>query len=307
MFDKLKLNLYNKFMNCLYFHNSFSKKRNIIKNKDYILSTLSKKFDRVDCLENSDFKGLEEKLKQKDYDVLVFSGGDGTVNNVSNVVLKLEKPPILGYLPNGTANDFAKSTGIPKNIKKALNVILNGNMKKVDVFKENNRFGVYVCGTGIFTSSSYGADQEKKKKHGKLAYYFYSFKDIFSAKSFKYQLNFDGAEKNFNSVLTILVNSKSVAGYKFNKKAILNDGEMEFISINQKKDKLSFKSLCLIFRMFLFGIKSVLKSKSVTHFKFKNLKIDFVEPQNINIDGENDGKHNIDIEVLKEKLTVFVK
>ena len=98
-----------------------------------------------------------------------------------------------------------------------------------------------------------------------------------------------------------------MAGYKFNKKVNLNDGEMEFLSVNQKKQKLSFASLLRVVKLFLFGINSVKKSKHITYFKFKDIKINFNEKKTINIDGENGGDGNINLKVLKDKVKFFCK
>lgn len=294
-------------MNCLYYYNNQSGKNKLEKKKDYILSRLQEKYESVDVFDSSSLQEMLDSLKTKKYDAIFFAGGDGTVNNMLNWTKDLEIIPTFGYIPSGTVNDFSKNLGLTKNVKKTLNILLDGKEKAIDCFNCCGRIGIYVCGTGLFTSASYGSKQKSKKRFGKLAYYFHSFKEIFKFMPYKIEVIKDGEKQNLNSVLTLLINSKSVAGYKFNKKANLNDGEMEFVSINQKKKKLTFKSLMLVVRMFLFGLKSVLKSKNVTYFKFKNLKVNFEEKKTINIDGENGGEENIDIKVLKGKAKFFCK
>jgi len=293
-------------MKCLFIYNKNSGKNRYLKKKDYIIDRLKKRFGDVEFSEpNSKEEFLEVLKKSKEYDYLIFSGGDGTVNDVLNAVLKSEKKPILGYIPSGTVNDFASSLSIPKNLKKALNIIEKGSPKNVDAFLENDRYGVYVCASGIFTSASYKTEQTKKQKAGKWAYYVDSFKEVFSSKAHKIDVKIGDENLSLNSVLFFLINSKSVAGYKFNKNADLNDGQMELVSVNQKKEKLTFGSLMLIFRMFLFGLKSVLKNKNITYKKFSSLDVKFYDEMAVNVDGENDGKHNVKIKVIKDAIKIL--
>ncbi|MBR1925498.1 MAG: YegS/Rv2252/BmrU family lipid kinase [Clostridia bacterium] len=293
-------------MKCLFIYNKNSGKGKYKKKKDYIIRRLKKRFKDVEFSEpNSKEEFLDVLKKCSKYDYLIFSGGDGTVNDVLNAVIKSNKKPILGYIPSGTVNDFASSLSIPKNLNKALNIIEKGSPKNVDAFLENDRYGVYICASGIFTSASYKTEQTKKQKVGKWAYYVDSFREVFSAKAHKIDVEIGDEKLSLNSVLFFLINSKSVAGYKFNKDADLNDGKMELVSVNQKKEKLTFGSLMLVLRMFLFGLKSVLKNKNITYKKFSNLKVKFYDDMAVNVDGENDGKHNVEIKVIKDAIKIL--
>ena len=51
---------------------------------------------------------------EENYDLIVCSGGDGTLNEVIQGVMNSEKRLPIGYIPTGTTNDFARSLGIPK-------------------------------------------------------------------------------------------------------------------------------------------------------------------------------------------------
>ena len=62
----------------------------------------------------------------KNVDVIVCSGGDGTLNETISGMLKLKKTPLLGYIPAGSTNDFASSLKIPKNMEKAAQSIVTG-------------------------------------------------------------------------------------------------------------------------------------------------------------------------------------
>lgn len=299
-------------MKCMFLCNPQSGKGKVLKKTDYILEKLKQKFEVVESKTTTSKENLltEVACACKNFDVLVFAGGDGTVNDVVNEVKKSNSNIILGYLPTGTCNDFARSAKIPKNLKKALDVILNGTPTLFDGFCANNRFGVYVCGSGIFTSASYDTKQKTKHFFGKLGYYFHSFKEVFSARSL--DLTFcldDGKVQTHNSVLFLAINSCSVAGWKFNKKSDVHDGQMDFVSVEtQKKNKkLGLKALLVIAKMFLFGLNSVKKSKLVKVFKFSKAKLETKQKTSLNIDGENGGTGPVEIQVQKNMFTIFTK
>lgn len=298
-------------MKCAFLFNPNSGKGKILKKLDFILSSLKQKFNVVESIKTKSKEDFLNQVKKacQNFDVLVFSGGDGTVNDVVNVVKQNNFNITLGYIPSGTCNDFARSVGISKNIKKAVKTICSGLAKPFDGFLMNNRFGVYVCTSGIFTSASYDTNQKSKRAFGKLGYYFHSAKEAFKAESLDITYSFDGGSaKTHNSVLFLLVNSSSVAGWRFNKGANLHDGKMDFVSIETLKPnkKIGFKALMVVVRMFLFGVKSIKKNKRVKFQQFETAKIQMKANSIINVDGENAGTGEINLKVCKNMINLIV-
>ena len=68
-----------------------------------------------------------------DYDLVVCSGGDGTLNETVNGLMRVNNPPTLGYLPMGTTNDFAASLHLSKNVVEAAQDIVRGQPTVYDV------------------------------------------------------------------------------------------------------------------------------------------------------------------------------
>ncbi|RAZ93222.1 diacylglycerol kinase family lipid kinase, partial [Klebsiella oxytoca] len=62
----------------------------------------------------------------EDYDIIVCSGGDGTLDEVVTGLSKRKKRVPVGYIPAGTTNDFANSLNIPGNILEAADIAVNG-------------------------------------------------------------------------------------------------------------------------------------------------------------------------------------
>lgn len=297
-------------MKCLYVYNPKSGKQKNAKNTNYIISKLKTKYDVVDVMPTKKRGDAGEFaiFSCGKYDTLVISGGDGTVNEVVNSLANKENRPCIGYIPTGTTNDLAHSLKIPKNIKKAVKIILNGKIIEHDIFKVNEKFGIYVCAFGLFTASSYTSSQKSKKKFGKLAYYFNGIKELKNAKKFNLTLRTDTLELNNDIILGIIANSKYVSGYKINKMANCTDGYVNIILFKERKEQgISFKMLFNIFRAFLFGMGVLKNSKNCIILKVKKFEIEFSKKIDINLDGEKGLDGSFKFEVLKQHLKIFVK
>ena len=89
------------------------------------------------------------------YDLVVCSGGDGTLDEVVTGMMQCEEKLPIGYVPAGSTNDFANSLKIPKNMIAAAQMIVKENMLGFDIGKFNEDIFVYIAAFGIFTDVSY--------------------------------------------------------------------------------------------------------------------------------------------------------
>ena len=112
------------------------------------------------------------------YDLVVAAGGDGTLNEVISGLMRLDAPPPLGYLPQGTTNDFASSLQIPRTPASAAKNIVQNRMRELDIGRWNERSFIYVASFGAFTRSSYAASQAAKNALGHFAYILEGMKDL---------------------------------------------------------------------------------------------------------------------------------
>lgn len=88
------------------------------------------------------------------YDHVLISGGDGTVDIVLNIMKELDVNKPIGILPTGTANDFANALSLPFNVREAIENIINSKPKKIDIGKVNNKYFINVASAGMFTDVS---------------------------------------------------------------------------------------------------------------------------------------------------------
>lgn len=184
--------------------------------------------------------------KGVDYDYVVCSGGDGTMNEVATGLyqIPIEKRPICGYIPAGTVNDFASTLMIPKRMKKAAKLITEGNVFQCDLGQFNDRFFTYVCGFGAFTEVSHQTPQELKNAIGKPAYYLEAIKHIGDIKSHHMVIECDGEVIEDDFMWGFVSNSVSVAGFKaYHKKDIqMDDGVFEALFIKELRNPIEVQS-----------------------------------------------------------------
>ena len=91
------------------------------------------------------------------YDLVVCAGGDGTLNETISGLMQLEQRPPLGYLPNGSTNDFAASLHLHTTVATAARAVAGGIPYSLDIGRHNDRYFAYVASFGAFTRSSYSA------------------------------------------------------------------------------------------------------------------------------------------------------
>ena len=215
----------------------YSDKTGFVKSDKYydkIVKTLAIKYEVASKLCNS-----IEELRQcaisayESFDVLLVAGGDGTLNAVINAIapLKESQRPIIGYIPCGTMNDAGKSYGINSSIRKALKIILKGNVVESDIGKCNDKYFLYLLAVGKYSDISYKVGRKYKKRIGKLAYYNLAFKEAFRKSEIDVEINANGVEIKKRIPFLLILNGNYAGGFKVNKKGSINDGLLDvFIS-----------------------------------------------------------------------------
>ncbi len=295
-------------MKCIFVYNPESGNGKIKKYRDYILKELATKYGEVDCIETRKAGDATEFARNACgvYDYFFVSGGDGTINEVVNGFGENEDAPILGIIPSGTVNDVAHSLHISKNLKKAVRNLIEGKVFEHDIFKVNDRYGIYVCCTGLFSKTSYDTARYSKKRLGKFAYFLRGVKEVMTTKPTKIELHINGEKIKRDCAMLLIFNSRSTAGFNVNKKALLDDGVVEVVVFHSHKKSIWFFDLLRTVRFFLFGVWSIRKSKNVTYRQSASFKIKMAEDTVINLDGEKSGKGTFDFNVINKGLKILI-
>ncbi|MDY0363878.1 MAG: YegS/Rv2252/BmrU family lipid kinase [Bacilli bacterium] len=291
-------------MTCIFIYNPESGKGRIKKRVPYIIQTLKRKYSTVDIHET---KSKEDCIKASidacgKYNAIIFSGGDGTFNDITCGVSSQDKRPILGYIPTGTVNDIAKNLKISRNIKKALKIILKGGYIKHDVGKINDTFFMYVAAVGTFSSVSYRTKRKTKKILGRLAYAFDGMNDLINPKITKVTVRCNDRSYISDAPLILILNSKSIGGVVFNRHGHLNDGKFDLMIVRNSRHN----GLINIFRMIITGIfRKNMDNKAVKHIKTSKIHVELQDDATWCVDGEAGPSGNVYIENLHEHLDIY--
>lgn len=291
-------------MKCLFMYNPNSGKGRIVKYLDYIEKKLKEKYSVVEIYQTISSEDTIRAANEAcgKYDALIFSGGDGTFNDVITGVSSNENRPILGYLPSGTVNDIARNLKISRNVKRALDNVLYGDILYHDVGMINDKYFMYVVAAGTFTEVSYRTDQRIKRKLGKLAYVVDGMKDILNPVFTNVKIEADGKEFSDVASLVLILNSKSVGGIAVNKYGHLNDGYFDIVLVK----KGFFKGVYNIFKLFTFGVSRRKKRRYLLSLRGSNIKVYVSDDVVWTLDGEKGPNGNIEIQNLHKHLRIFI-
>ena len=138
-------------------------------------------------------------------DLVIASGGDGTVSAVAEAVMQTETP--LGVIPRGTANAFSVALGIPTNLRAACETILTGTTRQVDVATCNHLPMILLGGIGFEAETVERANREMKNRFGVLAYLVAGMQQLADQAPFSAELEIDGEVNHFDCVAITVANA----------------------------------------------------------------------------------------------------
>ncbi|MCR5303652.1 MAG: diacylglycerol kinase family lipid kinase [Lachnospiraceae bacterium] len=234
-------------------------------------------------------------------DLIVCSGGDGTLDETVTGMMEGGRNIPIGYIPAGSTNDFANSLGIPSVMRRAAQEIVYGGARAVDIGTMNDDFFVYVAAFGIFTDISYKTKQDMKNIFGHMAYIFEGARRlaITDIKSSRLKITYEGGEFEDDFIYGMITNSTSVGGIKgiTGSRVRLDDGLFEVTLIRRPDTPLEMQEMLNA----LYDRK--VHSSCLISFKASSLKIDGSEPVDWTLDGEFGGHlEDVNITVMKKAL-----
>ncbi len=244
---------------------------------------------------------LAEMLDEERYSFLMASGGDGTINAALNAMLKKGINIPFGIIPSGTCNDTARSLGIPSNLDKALDVILQGNTIEVDTgFINKNTYFLNSCAGGTFAEVSYGTNDDVKKSIGALAYYLKGLSEFTNVKPFKAKITTDDRVVEEELFLFLILNGKHVAGLSnVITRANVQDGLMDIILVKK----------CYPLELAGFAINmlsdNLEKEKHAIQLRTQKCTIESDSRLFLSVDGEKMGQLPITVDFLNKNIRVF--
>lgn len=245
------------------------------------------------------------EIQPGEYDLVMAVGGDGTINEVVNGLMKSGTNTPLAILPAGTVNDFATFLEIPADPYSYARMIMNFNKLAVDVGKAGSKYFLNVAAGGLLTDIAYKVPSESKTSLGRMAYWLEGAKDIPGNIFNGLPLTIESREDFFDdeALLFIIANTTSVGGMKkLVPYAELTDGLLDVLVVS----KLEFGGLLPLLGKLLIG--DHLSNDNVTYFQTDKLYLSSsgAEEIRLDLDGEEGDALPCVVECIRGALTVII-
>ncbi|WP_215225753.1 diacylglycerol/lipid kinase family protein [Echinicola shivajiensis] len=234
-------------------------------------------------------------------DIIVACGGDGTINEIASCLVGHDI--LLGIIPLGSGNGLASNLQIPLKIDKAIEIIINGNVKNIDIGKVNGKY--FFSNMGIGFDAALIAHYNRLKQRQLKGYLKALIKTMGTYSSTgKIKLVKNGKECNADPFLLFVSNSNRMGyGFTLTPKANISDGLLDMVLV-KKMSRL---------KLLLFGLlvasRKIHALKEVNYQLIENLVVlgngNLLQYQ---IDGElvPVKENQLEISLCKEKLKVLV-
>jgi diacylglycerol kinase (ATP) len=247
---------------------------------------------------------VREVLREgSEYRLLILGGGDGSVSSVVDFLAHHDV--ILGLLPLGTANDFARTLGIPADVEKACETIAGGKIVDVDLGLAGDNFYVNVASVGLSVGVTQALSPRLKRRIGALAYPTAAIRAFLGHEPFSAKLTFpDGDHEpvEYERLLQVAVGNGRFygGGMVVAPQSGIDDRSLDIYAIEMGRHRD------------LFGVARYLKSgdfirnDSVGHFRTERVRLETDPELPVNVDGEVVTRTPQDFSVAHNALKVLV-
>jgi len=233
----------------------------------------------------------------KDIELIVVAGGDGTVNYIVNSMKSCCIDIPIGVIPAGTANDFANALGMSMNIIKASRQIATGYVRRVDYGSVNGKYFINILSFGVFTTTSQRTPDKLKHRIGKLAYILEGAKEFLNIHHIPLKIIADGEEHNLNSLMVLILNGVTAGGFSLARDASIDDGLFDCVIL--EKRNLAHSTIAMS-RYILGG-----KPKIVKVIRAKNIIISTTINEPTDVDGQKGSDFPLNIRCIAGGLRII--
>lgn len=240
---------------------------------------------------------------QYGYEMIIACGGDGTVNEVVNGMMKCCYRPKLAIMPAGTVNDFGEQLNLPKAQENFASLIMQRKFKTIDVGRVNEDYFVNVVGGGAFTTISHKVTIDAKTILGKYAYYYRAAVKVPDELEVCENINYiiDGKQYDYKTLLFLVLNSAGAGGFRYLcPKAELDDGLLDIVIF----EKTSNAELFQIFTKVFNG--QHIRHPKVHYYQAENIKIIPEKELLIDADGDPAGYAPAEISSVHNAIDILV-
>lgn len=239
------------------------------------------------------------------YDLVAVAGGDGTIREAVEGLMRSGGRLPLAQIPVGTSNITARAMRIPiLDIRKSLQLIIDGKEVVFDLgyLPNHDRYFVFVMGMGYDAHIIHDTPPELKKRLGFFAYVGAGIKHFFKVRPIKIEVEMDGVTRTIKAHTIMVINIGTIEDLKlsFAPNIDPHDGKLNVMVISTDSHWSSLIVLLkVIFRRY-FGYRPL------RHYKVERIRVHTPEPLPIEIDGDPEGTTPFLAEVIPQALPFVV-
>lgn len=217
--------------------------------------------------------------RRPEVDRVVVCGGDGTINSAARALMETDLP--LGIVPMGTANDLARTLGIPPDPAAAVDIILTGRLERIDVGTVNGHPFFNVATIGLGADLARSLTSETKKRWGRLSYAIAAAQVLLRARPFTAWIRNKGETTRVKTLQIAVGNGRHYGGgLVIEESATIDDGKLDLYSLELR----NVWKLALMLRTFRSGRQGAWSE--VRTARCIEFEVETRRPRPINTDGE---------------------
>ena len=242
-----------------------------------------------------------EFLEETKPDGILAAGGDGTVHEAANLLMKRRLDLPLGIIGSGTSNDFATYLGINSDLEAYFDKVAEGRTRRVDLGLVDGEYFINVASAGMMTSIAHEVAPRLKNSLGKLAYYLKGIEELPKMRSLPLTIEADGKTYEMEAFLFLILNSPAVASMKHVADGVeIDDGKLDLLLIK----KCNPVQLVPVTKDLLAG-KSVTDKEAVLHIQASSFFVSTKEELRSDLDGEAGPMLPLKVETVPKAIEIY--
>ncbi len=251
-----------------------------------------------------DANQLASEAVQRGVQMIIASGGDGTLSATAEALVKTGIP--LGVISRGTANAFASALGIPNTIDAACQTILDGATRVVDAAQCNGKQMVLLVGVGFEAEVVEKADRETKNRLGMMAYVLAGVKQLREFETFEATIETDEKVITVTAAAVTIANAAPSTSILAQGPAgiVYDDGLLDLTVVAPENRAGAIASAYHLLQTALSG--DAAERDDIGYLRARRIKVSTNPPQKVVLDGEILGTMPIDVECIPGGLTICV-
>lgn len=243
---------------------------------------------------------------ENNFDIIVCAGGDGTLSQCIQGIMRSGIQIPVGYIPAGSTNDFARSLGIPRLPMDAVRWITEGTPTPCDIGKFNDSYFSYIVAFGAFTNVTYETSQQIKNILGHSAYILSGLMQLTSIRSKHMRIEYNDTVLEDEFIFGMVTNSSSVAGLLSMNDFLLDDGTFEVTLIKKPSNIMHLHQIVSS----LLNISEEIDKEYIKFFRTDKITFTSLnnEPITWTRDGEYGGNSSVNtVTCMRRAIPFFVK